>query len=253
VLRGGIPRSSDCGNYVDLGQGGQRREPTLRPATPNHPATRVLLADPDTAFIGGLTLLLQRVGLTVVASATDDETAVALAAEHEPDVAVVDIQPPAMSGGRTVRRLVEASPRSRVLVLTDSAEAADLLETVAAGACGYLLKGSPTREIVACIQATATGSSLILPSTASQLRDAAGSNGRKGDPAPSSCSRTGMLSSRELEVLRLVAEGHDNAEIAGELQISPATAKSHVSRILAKLSAQNRVQAAVYAVRAGLV
>jgi DNA-binding NarL/FixJ family response regulator len=200
-----------------------------------------------------LTRLLRRVGLTVVASATEEETAVALAREHEPDVAVVDIQPPAMSGGRTVRRLVEASPRSRVLVLTDSAEANDVLETVAAGACGYLLKESSTREVVACIHAVATARSLILPSTASRLLDPAWANGREVDPSSLSWSGTGKLSSRELQVLRLVAEGHDNAEIAGELHISPATAKSHVSHILAKLSAQNRVQAAVFAVRAGLV
>jgi len=215
----------------------------LRPS--NDSTIRVLLADPQSMFLSGLGRLLDRAGLAVVALARDEETAVAFAAEHEPDVIVVDVRPPAMSGGETVRGLLEASPESRVLVLTDSAGAEDVLETVAAGACGYLLKECSLQELVACIQAAAAARSLILPSTASRLLEHA--------RASLSPDETEDLSERELQVLRLLAEGHDNAEIAAELYISPATAKSHVSNILTKLHTQNRVQAAVYAVRAGLV
>lgn len=196
-------------------------------------------------FLTGLGRLLTHVGLAVVAEATDEEAAVALAAEHEPDVIVVDARPPVMSGGDTVRRLGEAAPGSRVLVLSESAAAEDVLETVAAGACGYLLKECSLPELVACIRAAATARSLILPTTASRLLEHA--------HASLSPEETEELSERELQVLRLLAEGHDNAEIAAELYISPATAKSHVSSILTKLHTQNRVQAAVYAVRAGLV
>lgn len=196
-------------------------------------------------FVSGLGRLLDRMGLTVVAEARDEHTAVALAAEHEPDVIVVDALPPAMSGGETVQRLLAATPESRVLVLTESAGAEEVLETVAAGACGYLLKECSLEELVACIRAAAAARSLILPSTASELLEHA--------HISLASEEAEDLSERELQVLRLLAEGHDNAEIAAELCISPATAKSHVSNILTKLHTQNRVQAAVYAVRAGLV
>jgi two-component system, NarL family, response regulator LiaR len=183
--------------------------------------------------------------VTVVAEAADEDAAATLAAEHEPDVVMVDPQPPALHGERTVRRLVQASPRSRILVLADSAASEDVRETVAAGACGYLLKGESVPELVACVRAAAGARSLILPGTVAELVEQAhaslGLNGAR------------ELSRRELEVLRLLAEGHDNGEIGAVLHISPATAKSHVSRILAKLNKQNRVQAAVYAVRTGLI
>jgi DNA-binding NarL/FixJ family response regulator len=212
----------------------------------NGAAIRVLIVDPNASSRRALGRLLRGEGVTVVAEAADEDAAAALAAEHEPDVVMVDPQPPALHGERAVRRLVEASPRSRIVVVADSAASEDVRETVAAGACGYLLKGESVPELVACVRAAAGARSLILPGTAAselveQAHASLGLNGAR------------ELSRRELEVLRLVAEGHDNGEIGAVLHISPATAKSHVSRILAKLNKQNRVQAAVYAVRTGLI
>lgn len=194
-------------------------------------------------FLSGLATLLEHLGLDVIAQATTEEAALALAREQEPDVIVVDSGGPAMSGAATVRRLVAASPRARLIVLSENGELSDVVEAVLAGASAYLLKGSSVTGLLTCIHAAASTSSLILPGEAATLLEA----------APPALSTEHDLSRREIEVLRLIAAGRDNGEIAAELFISPATAKSHVARILDKLKTENRVQAAVFAVRAGLV
>lgn len=195
-------------------------------------------------FLSGLTSLLAHLGLDVVGQATTEEAALALAGEHEPDVIVVDVGPPGMSGAATLRRLVSATPAARVIVLSDSAELADVAEAVAVGASAYLLKESSVKALLTCIHAAASTRSLVLPEAAAALIERAGASLPREE-----CH----LSLREIEVLRLIAAGRDNSEIAAELFISPATAKSHVARILEKLESENRVQAAVLAVRAGLV
>lgn len=195
-------------------------------------------------FLSGLATLLEHLGLDVIAQATTEEAALALAREQEPDVIVVDSGGPAMSGAATVRRLVAASPRARLIVLSEDAELSDVVEAVLAGASAYLLKGSSVTGLLTCIHAAASTSSLILPREAATLLEAA---------PPALSTEQHELSRREIEVLRLIAAGRDNGEIAAELFISPATAKSHVARILEKLKTENRVQAAVFAVRAGLV
>lgn len=234
----------------------RRREKGLRPTTRNafaharpadehdEPPLRVLLADPHAMFLSGLARLLEHLGLDVVAQATSEEAALALAGEQEPDVILVDIGSPAMSGAATVRRLIAASPAARVIVLSEYAELAYVAEAVIAGASAYLLKGSSVKALLTCVHAAASTRSLILPQEAAALLEAA--------PAARPPEQH-ELSQREIEVLRLIAAGRDNGEIAAELFISPATAKSHVARILEKLKTENRVQAAVFAVRAGLV
>jgi len=210
----------------------------------DEPAVRVLLADPHAMFTGGLRDLLAYVGVDVVGEATNEKGAVALAVELEPDVVVVDVGAPGMSGAETVRRLRAAAPASAILVLTDSAEAADVLGAVAAGVSGYVLKDASFHALVASIRATATAPSLVLPRMVAELL---------AEVPVQPLGRDVLLSGREVDVLRLIAEGHDNGEIAAALFISESTAKSHVSHILKKLNTQNRVQAAVYAVRAGIV
>ena len=150
-----------------------------------------------------------------------------------------------ISGVETIRRLRSLSPGTRAVVLTG--QEGLVAEAVAAGACAYLLKTSPLAALADALRAAAGGHSLILPAAAAPLLEAG------HEQASVKSGELIDLSARELEVLRLVAGGRDNAEIAAELFISPSTAKSHVSHILGKLSSQNRLQAAVYAVRCGLV
>ena len=139
------------------------------------------------------------------------------------------------------------APTTRVLVLTASNQDADVMDAIMAGACGYLLKDSSIHDLVTGIRAAANGESLISPAIARRCSAAAG-----GEPR---CARGGEplgLSDREMQVLRLIASGNDNAQIAAELHISPKTVKNHISNILMKLQIENRIQAAVFAVRSGL-
>lgn len=195
-------------------------------------------------FLSGLASLLEHLGLDVVGQATSEEAALTLAGEQEPDVVVVDVGPPAMSGAATVRRLIAETPPARVIVMSESAELADVADAVMAGASAYVLKESSVKALLTCIHAAASTRSLILPQGAAVLI---------GGTRPIMPREEHELSRREIEVIRLIAAGRDNGEIAAELFISPATAKSHVARILEKLGSENRVQAAVFAVRAGLV
>ena len=194
-------------------------------------------------FLTGLASLLEHLGLDVVGQATSEDAVLALAGEQEPDVVVVDVGPPAMSGAATVRRLVVATPATRVIVLSESTEPADVAEAIVAGAGAYVVKESSVKALLTCIHAAASTRSLILPEGAAILIPGSAVKPQAGHE----------LSPREIEVLRLIAAGRDNSEIASALFISPATAKSHVARILEKLESENRVQAAVFAVRAGLV
>jgi DNA-binding NarL/FixJ family response regulator len=156
---------------------------------------------------------------------------------------------PGMSGLEATRRLVAQSPATRVLVVSVSAQEADVTEAILAGASGYVLKEAPVEEVVAGIRAAAAGQSLISPRIATMLlqriRDAG--VGVDMDLAPA------RLSARELEVLGLMAQGKSNQEIAEALVISPSTVHNHISSILMKLQVENRVQAAVRAVRDRLI
>jgi DNA-binding NarL/FixJ family response regulator len=211
-------------------------------------ALRVVIADDHAFYRDGLARLLVESGIDVVAEVPNGESAVQAVLEHAPDVVVMDLNMPGMSGQEATRRLSQLAPASRVLILSVSAQEGDVTEAVLAGASGYVLKDGPVDEVLAGIRAAAAGQSLISPRIATLLmrrvREAAG--------AESDLSGV-ELSSRELEVLGLMAKGKANHEIAQTLVISPSTVHNHISSILMKLQVENRVQAAVRAVRERLV
>ena len=210
--------------------------------------TRVVVVDDHDLFRTGLMNLLTEQGIHVVGEAATGEAAVKLVRDLAPDVVVMDIHMPGISGVDATRELAAVAPRSRVVVLTISEEDGDVVDAVMAGACGYLLKSSSIEELVAGIRAAAAGESLISPQIATKVLQLL----RAQSPGHTAPPRA-ELSERELEVLKLIAIGKDNAEIAKDLFISPKTVKNHISNILMKLQIDNRIQAAVYAVRSGIV
>jgi DNA-binding NarL/FixJ family response regulator len=223
------------------------RIPTpLNPASPTEPL-RVVLVDDHPVYRDGLAVLLQESGISVVGSVANGEAALAVVEQVAPDVVVMDLNMPGMSGLEATRRLTERSPASRVLVLSVSAQEEHVTEAVLAGAAGYVVKDGPIEEVVAGIRAAAAGHALISPRIANGLLARVRESTRRA-PAVSV-----PLSSREHEVLGLLAEGMANHEIAETLVISPSTVHNHISSILMKLQVDNRVQAAVRAVREGLV
>ena len=212
--------------------------------------TRVLVVDDHDLFRSGLVNLLSEQGVTVVGEAPNGDTALRLVRELAPDVVVMDLNMPGLSGVEATREIAVVAPRTRVVVLTISADGGDVVDAVMAGACGYLLKDSSVQQLVNGIQAAAAGDSLISPQIAAKVLQLLRS---QGSSSPSAAPSAADLSDRELEVLKLIAIGKDNAEIAQALFISPKTVKNHISNILMKLQIENRIQAAVYAVRAGIV
>ena len=211
---------------------------------------RVLVADDHDLFRSGLRGLLEGAGLVVVGEASRGDEAVRAVGEFAPDVVVMDLNMPVLDGVHATREIVSSSPLTRIVVLTVSDQEEDVMDAILAGACGYLLKSSSIEQLVAGIHAAAVGESLVSPHIAAKVlqRLRAGST----DTASAETIRA-ELSDREVEVLKLVAAGLENAEIAAKLHISPKTVKNHLSNIFMKLQFENRIQAAVYAVRSGLV
>jgi DNA-binding NarL/FixJ family response regulator len=210
---------------------------------------RALVVDDHELFRRGLRELLEQQGIRVIGEAENAEDAVALTARARPDVVVMDLNLPRTSGVEATRSLLASNADARVLVLTVSADERSVLDALMAGACGYLLKDATIDEIAAGVRAAATGQSFVSPRVAHHLvHRLRGPAGVERESAPDETK----LSERELEILRLVAEGCDNEDIAERLFLSPRTVKNHVSSILTKLDMDNRVQAAVYAVRRGL-
>jgi DNA-binding NarL/FixJ family response regulator len=210
----------------------------------------VMVVDGHQIFRDGVRNLLAEQGIVVVGEAGDAAEAVALAADAKPDIALMDLDLPGASGIEATNRIRLVSPVTRVLMLTVSAQEDDVYDALRAGACGYLLKDAPAEEIVAGIRAAAAGQSLLAPRVAALLlerfRESLPAMNLPDDVVP-------QLTAREQEVLSLIAAGKENAEIADSLVISQHTVKNHVSSILAKLEVENRIQAAVYAVRQRLV
>jgi DNA-binding NarL/FixJ family response regulator len=209
---------------------------------------RVVLVDDHDLFRTGLVNLLTEQGVHVVGEAGTGEAAVRQVRDLAPDVVVMDIHMPGISGVDATRELAAIAPRTSVVVLTISEDDNDIVDAVMAGACGYLLKSSSIQELVAGIHAAAAGESLISPAIAAKVLQLL----RASTPDRAQAPRA-ELSERELDVLKLIAIGKDNSEIAKELFISPKTVKNHISNILMKLQIDNRIQAAVYAVRSGIV
>lgn len=211
---------------------------------------RVLLVDDHDLFRTGLRTLLEEQGIQVVGEAENGRAALRLATEVAPDVVIMDLKMPGLDGVETTQKIATVAPLARVVVLTISVDDEDVIRAVMAGACGYLLKDSSIDQLLAGIRAAAAGESLISPQIAAKLLQRLRAQTASADAAET--IRT-ELSDRELEVLRLIANGKDNAQIARDLFISPKTVKNHISNILMKLQIENRIQAAVYAVRSGIV
>ena len=211
---------------------------------------RVLVVDDHDLFRTGLKNLLQEQGVNVVGEAENGENAIRLTSDVAPDVVIMDLNMPGLGGVETTRRLSSLAPLTRVVVLTISVDDEDVMSAVMAGACGYLLKDSSIQDLVAGIRAAAAGESLISPQIAAKVLQRLRAQATNEDAAQTIRAE---LSDRELEVLKLIANGKDNAQIARELYISPKTVKNHISNILMKLQIENRIQAAVYAVRSGIV
>jgi len=209
---------------------------------------RVVVVDDHELFRGGLVGLLEERGIQVVGEAPLAATGIQLVMDLSPDVVLMDLNMPGMSGIEATQRLSAAAPLVRVVVLTVMANERNVMDVVLAGACGYLLKDAPIDQIVEGIRAAARGESLISPGIASQLMRRL-REPQNVEPALA----TADLTPRELEVLELLARGMDNPQIAQTLFLSQHTVKNHVSSILVKLQVQNRIQAAVRAVRSGLV
>jgi len=217
--------------------------------TPGSGELRVLLVDDHDLFRTGLRNLLEEQGVQIVGEAANGQDAVRAVRELAPDIVVMDLNMPGMSGVDATREITAMSPLTRVVVLTISDQDQDVMDAIVAGACGYLVKDSSIQELIRGIKAAAVGESLISPSIAAKViqRVRAVTLDRGAETIRAE------LSERELDVLRLIANGKDNAQIAEALHISPKTVKNHISNILMKLQIENRIQAAVYAVRSGIV
>jgi DNA-binding NarL/FixJ family response regulator len=238
----------------------------------------VVIADDQALVRGGFRLILKAAGINVVADAADGAQAVAAVLAHRPDVVLMDVRMPVMDGIEATKRIladVAASDAAaggrptRIIILTTFDLDEYVYAALAAGASGFLLKDVTPEHLVAAVQLVRTGDALLAPSITRRLveRFAAapgtagqGKSARPGRPAPQVAGRhgsadcdTSQLTPREMEVLGLVARGLSNAEIASELTLSEATVKTHVARILTKLSLRDRVQAVVLAYETGLV
>ena len=210
---------------------------------------RVLLAEDHALFRQGLRELLDDAGLSVIGEASDGVTAVRLTRELRPDVVVMDLNMPRMDGIDATSEIMKGERPPVVLVLTVSTVNDDVLDAIAAGAAGYLLKDADAEDIVSAVRSASKGGSTLSPTIAGAVvRRVREQSIRHDQP-----ENLHALSERETEILRLVAQGRDNSEIAQELYLSPSTVKNHVSSILDKLDVDSRVQAAVRAARAGIV
>jgi NarL family two-component system response regulator LiaR len=211
------------------------------------PITVLLVDDHELVRRGVRAFLETQPGIIVVAEAGGGEEAVRLAAEHAPDVALMDLIMPGMDGVEATRRLTAQSPRTHVVMLTSYHDDEHVFPAIRAGALSYVLKEVGPEQLADAVRKAAAGEAVLHPRVAARVvRELHGA--RRDEP-----NVFHELSDRELEVLKLIAEGMNNAEIAGRLYVSEKTVKSHVSNILGKLHLADRTQAAVYAWRQGVV
>ncbi|HEY6379131.1 MAG TPA: response regulator transcription factor [Candidatus Dormibacteraeota bacterium] len=214
---------------------------------------RVLIADDQTLVRAGFRMVVEaRDDLEVVGEAADGAEAVALAAELHPDVVLMDVRMPVMDGIEATRRItaLDGEPRPRILILTTFDLDQYVYDALRAGAAGFLLKDVPPQELVAGIRTVAGGEALLAPSVTRRLIERF-----VGLPAPRRADPGVLaeLSAREQEVLRLLARGLSNQQIADTLVVSTTTVKSHVARVLMKLGLHDRTQAVVLAYETGFV
>lgn len=206
---------------------------------PGQQLIRIMVVDDHAIVRKGLVALLNTVeGLSVVAEASDGEQAVATFRTVQPDVTLMDLRLPKLAGADAIAKIREESPSARIIVLTTFDGDEDIYRALQAGAKGYLLKGMDTAELTDAIRAVYAGKSRIPAFVAEKLAE------RMGGPA---------LTTRELEVLKRIVAGRSNKEIAGDLNISEATVKTHINSILSKLGVSDRTQAATSALQRGIV
>ncbi|MER5835542.1 response regulator transcription factor [Streptomyces sp. NPDC002130] len=211
--------------------------------------TRILLADDHALVRRGVRLILDaEPDLTVVAEADDGAEAVARAREHRPDLAVLDIAMPRLTGLQAARELSRSCPRTRILILTMYDNEQYFFEALGAGASGYVLKSVADRDLVEACRATMRGEPFLYPGAVDALiRDHLG-RAREGGAGASRA-----LTDREEEILKLVAEGHTSQQIADLLVISPKTVERHRANLLQKLGLKDRLELTRYAIRVGLI
>jgi DNA-binding NarL/FixJ family response regulator len=211
---------------------------------------RVLVVDDHDLFRAGLASLLSAEdGIEVVGQASGGKTGVRLAIELRPDIVLMDVRMPDLGGPEATRLIRQRAPEIKIVALTVSSDDADVSAALQAGAVGFLAKDTPIDSLVVAINAAASGAAWLSPRAAEVVL---GRIRTVSQAPPPDTTSLAQLSDREIDVLRLIANGMENAEIAAALNISPRTAKNHVSNILAKLGLPSRVQAAVYAVRQGV-
>ena len=213
---------------------------------------RVLLVDDDALVRAGLRMILGAAGdIDVIGEVDDGSRAAAAVAEHRPDVVLMDIRMPELDGITATERVRAAADAPHVVVLTTFHIGDEVLRALRAGADGFLLKDSPPEEIIQAVRRVAAGDAMLSPSVTKTLLAHVG-DVQASDRRQSAERRLAELTAREREVAVAVASGASNAEIGGQLYMSEATVKAHVSRLLAKLAAANRVQIAMVVHDAGL-
>ncbi len=214
--------------------------------------TRVLIADDQAMVRAGFAALLDaQVDLSVVGQAKDGVEAVELAASLNPDVVLMDVRMPELDGLAAARRILDAGCTCRVVMLTTFDLDDYVLEAIRGGASGFLLKDAPPADLIEAVRIVARGDALLAPSITRRLIERFATLPQPARPTPQPALET--LTPREREVLVQVARGRSNAEIAATLVIAEQTVKSHVSKVLGKLSLRDRAQAVVLAYESGLV
>lgn len=215
---------------------------------------RVVVADDHPVVRAGIVGLLETAGdIEVVGVAADGLEAVALAASEAPDLVLMDLRMPALDGAAATARIVGAGGPTRVLVLTTYDTDEHIVEAIEAGASGYLLKAAPQQEILAGIRAVVAGETVLAPSVAAQLVRRMRDEAAGGAGATPGSEVAPALSPRELEVLRRVAAGESNPEIARTLVIGEATVKTHLTHVFEKLGVNDRTRAVTRAMELGLL
>ena len=209
---------------------------------------RVIICDDQAIVRDGLAMLLKlEPDIDIVGSAEDGSEAVEMVANEKPDLILMDLKMPIMNGVEATRQIVAKYPEVKVLVLTTYADDEWVFDAIQAGASGYLLKDMTRDELIKAVRGTAAGKTYLDPSVAGKVLEQVSS--RQTQPAT---LITGKLTEREVEVLRLIAKGSSNADIADRLSLSDGTVRNHVSAILSKLGVSDRTQAAVIAIQHGL-
>jgi two-component system NarL family response regulator len=230
----------------------QEGDVTETPVVASNEPIRILIVDDHALFRRGLVMVLeQEKDIELVGEAGDGAEAVQIAQDTMPDVVLMDVRMPRRGGIEATSQIKAIAPHTKILMLTISDEEADLYDAIKAGASGYLLKEISIDEVANAIRQVHAGQSMISPSMASKLLTEFATMVKKSDEKPAAAQP--RLTEREMEVLRLVAKGRNNRDIAKELFISENTVKNHIRNILEKLHLHSRMQAVVYAVREKLL